>query len=231
MTSNDSLIERVDDFENYLKSLGYISFKQYSTHLRTAARILGQPISAKLIPNREAVDPLLSRLLDLKSQDQTVYESATKSAFYNYADLVALNFVIPDTTSQKETLLVPEAVLAAIDLDTNELAERVRTEVSRLVRDSRIVRQVKALHQNTCQICGDRLELRPGQYYSEAHHLKPFGDPHKGEDVLPNLICVCPTCHVRLDYATIRLDSSDLRTVAGHTIDTEFIDYHNGLCH
>ncbi len=38
---------------------------------------------------------------------------------------------------------------------------------------------------------------------------------------------VCPKQHVELDYGTCVLDRQHIRTVPGHTMSQEFIDYHN----
>jgi hypothetical protein len=121
-------------------------------------------------------------------------------------------------------------IVIADDLDEDELAPRVKGEVSRIVRDTRIVREVKALHDHTCQICGLRLELSPGVFYSEAHHLKPLGKPHRGPDKKANVVCVCPNCHVKLDFHAVRIAPAKLRTETGHSVAQRFIDHHNNLC-
>lgn len=118
----------------------------------------------------------------------------------------------------------------AEDLDEDALAPRVKGKISRIVRDTAIVREIKAQHGHTCQICHTRLELSPGVFYSEAHHVKPLGKPHNGPDKKANIICVCPNCHVKLDFAAVKIDLAALRSVAGHNIGKEFVDYHNRLC-
>ena len=35
-----------------------------------------------------------------------------------------------------------------------------------------------------------------------------YGIPHNGPDKLENMICVCPNCHVLLDFGVIRLNQS-----------------------
>ena len=71
------------------------------------------------------------------------------------------------------------------------------------------------------------IELTDGRRYAEAHHLKPVGQPHNGPDVLPNLICVCPNDHAKLDYGAVRLDANEIRSVRGHLLDPQCIEYHN----
>jgi hypothetical protein len=121
-------------------------------------------------------------------------------------------------------------IFPADDLDNDELAPRAKGEVSRIVRDTRIVREVKALHDHTCQLCGDRLELSPGTFYSEAHHLKSLGKPHNGPDIKSNIVCVCPNCHVKLDYHAVRILPGQLKLKPGHAVSQKFIDHHNANC-
>jgi predicted restriction endonuclease len=119
--------------------------------------------------------------------------------------------------------------MSAVDLPP-ELPLRLKSEISRIVRDSKLVREIKVAHDYTCQVCGTKLELAPGRFYAEAHHLKPLGHPHNGPDVKANLLCVCPNCHVKLDFTAMKIDMSMLITVRGHRISEEYIDYHNTQC-
>ncbi|MBI1178717.1 hypothetical protein GC207_14890 [bacterium] len=121
-------------------------------------------------------------------------------------------------------------IVVADDLDDDELAPRVKGEISRIVRDTKIVREIKALHNHTCQLCGLRLELSPGTFYSEGHHLMPLGKPHNGPDKKSNIVCVCPTCHVKLDYRTVKIQTKQLRVLSGHKIAQRFINHHNRHC-
>ncbi|MFI1362559.1 YDG/SRA domain-containing protein [Streptomyces griseochromogenes] len=79
-------------------------------------------------------------------------------------------------------------------------------EVQRLVRDHAVIRNVKGLHEGECQVCGLRLVGPDGKPYSEGAHIRPLGKPHWGPDVEPNVLCLCPNCHVRLDIGAIVID-------------------------
>lgn len=102
---------------------------------------------------------------------------------------------------------------------------RVISTVYRHIRDTAVSRAVKLAHGSKCQICGSSFDLPDGSAYAEAHHIKPLG--HDGPDIKTNLICVCPNHHAMLDYFVMPLNKAKLRQVAGHTIDQNFIDYHN----
>ncbi|MFG2022933.1 YDG/SRA domain-containing protein [Streptomyces sp. NPDC048825] len=75
--------------------------------------------------------------------------------------------------------------------------------VQRQVRDSGLIRRVKKLYDHECQICGLRLMGPDGKPYSEGAHIKPLGKPHFGPDVEPNVLCLCPNCHVLLDIGAV----------------------------
>ena len=111
----------------------------------------------------------------------------------------------------------------AIDIEEFELPARHRLETYRILRDTVIARQVKSEYGYRCQLCGTTIELSNGELYAEAHHVKPLGDPHHGNDKIDNIVCVCPNCHVLLDYGAV-----EMRQDSFPNISLEFIQYHNG---
>ncbi|MCL3996579.1 YDG/SRA domain-containing protein [Streptomyces lavenduligriseus] len=80
------------------------------------------------------------------------------------------------------------------------------TRVQRLIRDNAVIRNVKRLHGGECQVCGLRLLGPNGKPYSEGAHIRPLGKPHRGPDVEPNVLCLCPNCHVGLDIGAFVID-------------------------
>jgi len=151
----------------------------------------------------------------------------TDDAWWHEESRIAIAF---DWSPYIGTQQATSPVFPADDLDADELAPRVQGKVSRIVRDTKIVREVKALHNHTCQLCKHQLELSPGVFYSEGHHLKPLGKPHNGPDKATNIVCVCPNCHVKLDYRRTKIHSGQLRVVSGHAVAQRFIDHHNKHC-
>ncbi|MFG2388460.1 HNH endonuclease [Streptomyces lavendulae] len=100
------------------------------------------------------------------------------------------------------------------------------------------VRKLKEWYQDQCQMCAAVLVLpSPRHRYSEAAHIRAREDD--GPDVVENLLCLCPNCHVLFD-AGARILTDDLRvvdTVTGrlgerirlhrwHFIDLEFVRHH-----
>jgi 5-methylcytosine-specific restriction enzyme A len=101
--------------------------------------------------------------------------------------------------------------------------------LSRRIRDSALIRRLKTLHNNQCQICGLALQLNNGVLYSEGHHIKPLGGNHNGPDTEENVIILCPNHHALCDYRAIRLEYHQIRTHRLHRINEEYIAYHNDL--
>ncbi|WP_030392636.1 YDG/SRA domain-containing protein [Kitasatospora purpeofusca] len=95
----------------------------------------------------------------------------------------------------------------------NETPDRTTSTVQRIVRSSAVKRQVKAWHDNRCQVCALRIEV-PGGSYSEGAHIQALGSPHNGPDIAANVLCLCPNCHVMLDAGAIVL-TDDLIVIKG----------------
>ncbi|MEU7558101.1 YDG/SRA domain-containing protein [Streptomyces eurythermus] len=80
------------------------------------------------------------------------------------------------------------------------------TRVQRLIRDNAVIRNVKRLHGGECQVCGLQLLGPSGKPHSEGAHIRPLGKPHRGPDVEPNVLCLCPNCHVGLDIGAFVIE-------------------------
>lgn len=112
-------------------------------------------------------------------------------------------------------------------LDIVEPPKRVHSQTYRILRDTALARNVKSLHNHSCQICGETIVLNGNRRYAEAHHIKPLGAPHFGPDIAANVLCVCPNHHTQLDYGAIELDIKRLRSIPGHSVGKDFVEYHN----
>ncbi|MEW1869038.1 MULTISPECIES: YDG/SRA domain-containing protein [Streptomyces] len=115
-------------------------------------------------------------------------------------------------------------------------------QVRRLIRDTAAAQRIKRLYEGECQLCGLRLTGPDGSSYSQGAHIRPLGKPHHGPDVEPNILCLCPNCHVRLDIGAIAVDDdgsvivrSDLSGVRllpkltvrdSHRVHPEYLRYH-----
>jgi hypothetical protein len=124
----------------------------------------------------------------------------------------------------------PRVDSARIAVDIEEPPARAHALVTRVIRDTSLVQRLKQLHDDRCQRCGVRLETGPTMAYSEAHHVRPLGAPHKGPDIDANVVVVCPNCHALLDLCAVELDLGELRQHPEHKVGAAYLAYHNKLC-
>jgi predicted restriction endonuclease len=108
----------------------------------------------------------------------------------------------------------------ATDLNEPDPAQKILTKIYRSLRDTALARRIKAECDYRCQICGLTIYLKNKKPYAEAHHVKPLS--HNGPDIRGNILCVCPNCHVQLDYRAITIDPAKFPSLA-----IEYINYHN----
>ncbi|MGB2232718.1 MAG: YDG/SRA domain-containing protein [Flavobacteriaceae bacterium] len=126
-----------------------------------------------------------------------------------------------------------EEIELDLDHDVRE-KKRVKGTVLRIVRDTKLAHDIKALYNHKCQVCGIAIPTKNG-FYSEGAHIKPLGKPHNGDDSLANLICLCPNHHVMFDkgsfsisdnYNLLGAESGELTVHPKHNIEKENLNYH-----
>jgi 5-methylcytosine-specific restriction endonuclease McrA len=205
-------------FSSYCLSHGVNSaIGTYRSCLNMIAAHLNRQLGPEMLRSESDVQTI-SSLISLTKFNQ-FQRSNFKSVLRKYVEMVRSNY------QGAFDAVAP----AAIDVDSNDLPERIRTEISRIVRDTETARALKRLYAGQCQLCGNKLEIKPGEFYLEAHHLKPLGGDHRGPDVPENLVCDCPNCHVLLDFNSRPVKQGALK-VSLHAIGKEFIQYHNDIC-
>ena len=85
------------------------------------------------------------------------------------------------------------------DMNNSRNLESDKITIQRMVRNSRISRNLRKKYNDECQLCGYRLRKSNGEHYSEAHHIRPYNQVHRGDDNSQNLIVLCPNCHTQFD--------------------------------
>lgn len=86
--------------------------------------------------------------------------------------------------------------------------------VTRFIRDTKKVKQLKMIYHDECQVCGYAIMTSKKSRYSEVHHLHPLKDG--GDDDFSNMLVLCPTHHVEFDYRIIGINK-DKRTIVDRT--------------
>jgi hypothetical protein len=92
------------------------------------------------------------------------------------------------TTPEKVVLLEDYQLKRDFNLALSKIFTRGRTASDAL----------KYLYQDRCQVCGHKIDLGHGQFYSETHHIQPRSEG--GPDVPGNMIVVCRNCHILFDH-------------------------------
>jgi HNH endonuclease len=102
--------------------------------------------------------------------------------------------------------LVPRTVRQNICVDLVGPPKKVKTEITRIIRDTAMTSGVKHANGFRCIVCGERLVRSDGYPYAEAHHLQPLGGEHRGPDVKANIVVLCPNHHAEFDFGAIAIN-------------------------
>ncbi len=226
----------LEEYQDWLirhdaKALG--TAKIYARFLTRCAEHYGETINEKTMRSDAQVDGAIKRVSAVVAERDRWAEGTFNTydvtrnlvfALRAYARFAAEKF--PSLEGNESAAPFSKV---ANDVPVDELPERLREQVSRLIRDTSVTREIKSLYECICQMCEERLEIAPGRYYAEGHHLRPLGEPHCGDDVRENVICVCPNCHVLLDYNAVCIELKKLKWLK-HDIAPQFVAYHNDRC-
>jgi predicted restriction endonuclease len=99
----------------------------------------------------------------------------------------------------------PDYMQKKVRPPTKESPPETRTvERTEVVRDPKVVRNVKEAEAGVCQVCGIPINLLDGSRYSEAHHIQPLSED--GNDEECNVLCLCPNHHVEMEYGLFYID-------------------------
>ena len=84
---------------------------------------------------------------------------------------------------------------------SDEVVERRTVEVQQQKRNRRAAARLKIHYDNTCMVCGVKLQIAEGQFYSEAAHIRPLGKPHDGPDKSSNMLILWAPRRIALSEA------------------------------
>lgn len=108
--------------------------------------------------------------------------------------------------------------------ESDEVVERRTVAVQAQVRDRRKSAALKSHYDNTCMICGVKLQVGEERFYSKAAHIKPLGKPHDGPDKASNMLVLCPNHHLQFDRGIIRLQKYGMNYIIKRKVNGEKLD-------
>ena len=140
--------------------------------------------------------------------------------------------------SNQELLSSDTSVAGVAPIGNTTPGRSTSQSVARIKRDPAVPKWVKTTYKDQCQICGTTVSTPTGSY-SQGAHIQGLGTPHNGQDVVSNMLCLCPNCHVMFDFGTYYI-KEDGRTVVNvltgaeteialasdHRLDLEAISHH-----
>lgn len=226
----DKVHSIIKDIIRYVKKeeLEKIEQLELSDLIKWKIAFLYQNKSKIIIPNmfsKKHLDEILKLEYKIKEPPKEIYKKyklIMKDTSFKYVNTIIENFY-----NNKRPLSVDYAKKGETKDTINNGNKKISTTIQRYIRDTKITKKIKEREKFSCQLCPVKIKLPNGKLYVEAHHIKPLGEPHCGEDRDDNIIIVCPNCHTTLDYSIIELN---LKTINNnHYINQEFVDYHNNL--
>jgi len=138
-------------------------------------------------------------------------------------------FLADDSLIPQETQKQP--------VDLPEPPQHCDAQVSRIIRDTPLARNLKSLYNSTCQVsgCDFRAEPTPNTFHIEVHHIQPLGGGHAGLDIQANMLVLCPNHHAMFDFGIpcflspkrIKIADNEHDLIVRHGLSAESIAYHN----
>jgi putative restriction endonuclease len=140
--------------------------------------------------------------------------------------------------ANQELLTSDTSVAGVAPLGNTTPGRSMSKSAARIKRDPTVPKWVKATYRDQCQICRTTVSTPSGNY-SQGAHIQGLGTPHNGQDVVSNMLCLCPNCHVMFDFGTyyIKEDGhtvvnvltgaeSEIALASDHRLDLEVITHH-----
>ncbi len=110
------------------------------------------------------------------------------------------------------------AKIKNLDKKTSKKGARKITKIihskDEYVRFKEIVKELRKLHYQKCQVCKTKHFAKKKGVYSEVHHLIPWAHNHNDES--DNLVVVCANCHRKFHYAKVVEKKSMYRKLKPH---------------
>ncbi|MGA9061030.1 MAG: HNH endonuclease [Terracidiphilus sp.] len=85
-------------------------------------------------------------------------------------------------------------------------AGRRKSFSQQLIRRGANLRFLHNVYAGECQLSGVKLLMPGGSFSVDCAHIRPLGDPHRGDDDVGNMLSLSPTMHRLFDRGCVRID-------------------------
>jgi len=97
-------------------------------------------------------------------------------------------------------------IINQLNQEYRDSPANIRSQIShRIERNPVLVRLLKQLHPDHCQLCGDTFFWKRGRQnkYSEVHHIRQLSIG--GADAADNCLVLCANCHRKMHHGDVEL--------------------------
>ncbi|MCP1161355.1 hypothetical protein [Bacillus infantis] len=145
-----------------------------------------------------------------------VYENLTyleEGIDDGYDDIDLINIPFLDTSYMDEN---GDLVDLRYERETKNKhkSKKVRRSLKTSIDRSRpLSLQLKELYNYNCSVCRRKVEIAPGKFHVETHHLHPVNITENGLDIDTNMVVVCTLCHTYLDAGSMYICPQKLEII------------------
>jgi hypothetical protein len=160
----------------------------------------------RVVPLADASTARLDRLIGEIAQVSSGLSEAIAAAADG--DDAAIALAIDSVPGRHSKAALEEAVSSH---RSSPPPREVEALVARIIRNRKLVEDLKALYGGRCQCCGFTFSKRDGTPYSEAAHIRRISLREADLDVKDNLLVLCPNHHKMLDFGPLEIRYDERR--------------------
>ena len=213
MDWRDYIILALEELSNHTGGLGYSLADIYASVERIRTSELGDD-SWKTDTWKEMIHSTIENYCDTSE----VFDVNSLNLFVCVA-----NGIWGLDCDYKETPFIPYGMTEPNT--AHKRGKLIEYKARRYKRSYALPRLLRRLHNDTCQISGDRLCGTRGTSYAEVHHIMPLSSG--GPDITDNMVVVTPNMHALLDRFMCPIDIKTICSHIQHEIRSEFVEWHN----